>query len=156
MEGSPLKVVLPVDTPPSKEALYKENTEVKTRVDEWLTSAQNKEEVENKQYKGGEFDKVNKEVRNVLLPSFENLKISKPAKAAQDQTGVVVAHDLVNLDVAELKRVDKDKVNKGIPVLQLANEEARISDIEKMRLKERLADMIFVRCIKRMTVCLGC
>ena len=48
MEGSPLKVVLPVDTPPTQEALYKENTEVKTRVDEWLTSAQNKEEVENK------------------------------------------------------------------------------------------------------------
>ena len=51
MEGSPLKVVLPVDTPPAKEALYKENTEVKTRVDEWLTSAQNKEEVENKPHK---------------------------------------------------------------------------------------------------------
>ena len=80
MEGSPQKVVLPVDTPPSKEALYKENTEVKTRVDEWLTSAQNKEEVENKSHKGDELDKENKEVRNALLPSFENLKISKPAR----------------------------------------------------------------------------
>ena len=139
MEGSPLKVVLPVDRPLAKEAL-KENSEVKTRVDEWLTSAQNKGEAENKPYKREELDKEIKEVRNVLLPSFENLKISKPAKAAQDQTGVVVAHDLVNLDVAELKKVDKDKVNKGIPVLQLANEEARISDIEKMKLKDRLAD----------------
>ena len=139
MEGSPLKVVLPVDTPPAKEAPM-ENSEVKTRVDEWLTSAQNKEEAENKPYKGKEFDKENKEVRNVLLPSFEDLKISKPAKAAQDQTGVLVAHDLVNLDVAELKKVDKDKVNKRIPALQLANEEARMSDIEKMRLKDRLAD----------------
>ena len=139
MEGSPLKVVLPVDTPPTKEAL-KENTEVKTRVDEWLTSAQNKEEIENKPYKGDEFDKENKEVRNALLPSFENLKISKPAKAAQVQTGVEVAHDLVNLDVAEPKKVDKEKVNKRIPALQLANEVARMSDIEKMRLKDRLAD----------------
>ena len=139
MEGSPLKVVLPVDTPPAKEA-HRENSEVKTRVDEWLTSAQNKEEAENKPYKGKEFDKENKEVRNVLLPSFENLKISKPAKAVQVQTGVEVAHDLVNLDVAEPKKVDKDKVNKRIPTLQLANEEARISDIEKMRLKDRLAD----------------
>ena len=140
VEGSPLKVVLPVDTPPSKEALYKENTEVKTRVDEWLTSAQNKEKVENKPCKGDEFDKENKEVRNALLPSFENLKISKPAKAAQVQTGVEVAHDLVNLDVAEPKKVVKEKVNKRIPALQLANEEARMSDIEKMRLKDRLAD----------------
>ena len=140
MEGSPLKVVLPVDTPPAKEALYKENTEVKTRVDEWLTSAQNKEKVENKPYKGDEYDKENKEVRNVLLPSFENLKISNPAKAAQVQTGVEVTHDLVNIDVAEPKKVDKDKVNKRIPTLQLANEEARMSDIEKMRLKNRLAD----------------
>ena len=139
MEGSPLKVALPVDTPPAKEA-HRENSEVKTRVDEWLTSAQNKEEAENKPYKGDGFDIENKEVRNVLLPSFENLKISKPAKAALDQTGVVVAHDLVNLDVAELKKVDKEKVNKRIPTLQLANEEARMSDIEKMRLKDRLAD----------------
>ena len=139
MEGSPLKVVLPVDTPPSKDAL-RENMEVKTRIDEWLTSAQNKEEAENKPYKGDEFDKEDKEQRNVLLPSFDNLKISKPAKAAQVQTGVEVAHDLVNLDVAEPKKVDKEKVNKRIPALQLANEEARMSDIEKMRLKDRLAD----------------
>ena len=142
MEGSPLKVVLPVDTPPANEALYKENTEVKTRVDEWLTSAQNKEEAENKPYKGDEFDKEDKEQRNVLLPSFDNLKISKPAKAVQVQTGVEVAHDLVNLDVAEPRKVDKDKVNKRIPGLQLTNEEARMSDIdiEKIRLKERLVD----------------
>ena len=86
------------------------------------------------------FDKENKEVRKILLPSFENLKISKPATAAQVQTGVEVAHDLVNLDIAEPKKVDNDKVNKRIPTLQLANEEARMSDIEKMRLKDRLAD----------------
>ena len=139
VEGSPLKVVLPVDRPPAKDAL-RENMEVKTRIDEWLTSAQNKEEAENKPYKGDEFDKEDKEQRNVLLPSFDNLKISKPAKAAQVQTGVEVAHDLVNLDVAEPKKVDKEKVNKRIPALQLANEEARMSDIEKMRLKDRLAD----------------
>ena len=139
MEGSPLKVVLPVDRPPAKDAL-RENMEVKTRIDEWLTSAQNKEEAENKPYKGDEFDKEDKEQRNVLLPSFDNLKISKPAKAVQVQTGVEVAHDLVNLDVAEPKKVDKEKVNKRIPALQLANEEARMSDIEKMRLKDRLAD----------------
>ena len=111
MEGSPLKVVLPVDRPPAKDAL-RENMEVKTRIDEWLTSAQNKEEAENKPYKGDEFDKEDKEQRNVLLPSFDNLKISKPAKAMQVQTGVEVAHDLVNLDVAEPKKVDKEKVNK--------------------------------------------
>ena len=141
MEGSPLKVVLPVDRPPAKDAL-RENMEVKTRIDEWLTSAQNKEEAENKPYKGDEFDKEDKEQRNVLLPSFDNLKISKPAKAVQVQTGVEVAHDLVNLDVAEPRKVDKDKVNKRIPGLQLTNEEARMSDIdiEKIRLKERLVD----------------
>ena len=141
MEGSPLKVILPVDTPPAKDAL-RENMEVKTRIDEWLTSAQNKEESENKPYKGDEFDKEDKEQRNVLLPSFDNLKISKPAKAVQVQTGVEVAHDLVNLDVAEPRKVDKDKVNKRIPGLQLTNEEARMSDIdiEKIRLKERLVD----------------
>ena len=139
MEGSPLKVVLPVETPPAKDAL-RENMEVKTRIDEWLTSAQNNEEAENKPYKGDEFDKEDKEQRNVLLPSFDNLKISKPAKAVQVQTGVEVAHDLVNLDVAEPKKVDKEKVNKRIPALQLANEVARMSDIEKMRLKDRLAD----------------
>ena len=141
MEGSPLKVVLPVDTPPSKDAL-RENMEVKTRIDEWLTSAQNKEEAENKPYKGDEFDKEDKEQRNVLLPSFDNLKISKPAKAVQVQTGVEVAHDLVNLDVAEPRKVEKDKVNKRIPGLQLTNEEARMSDIdiEKIRLKERLVN----------------
>ena len=139
VEGSPLKVVLPVDTPPAKETL-KEDTEVKTRVDEWLTSAQNKKEAENRSFKGEVFDKENKEVRKILLPSFENLKISKPAKATQIQTGVEVAHDLVNLDVAEPKMVDKDKVNKRIPDLQVANEGARMSDIEKMRLKDRLAD----------------
>ena len=141
MEGSPLKVILPVDTPPAKDAL-RENMEVKTRIDEWLTSAQNKEEAENKPYKGDEFDKEDKEQRNVLLPSFDNLKISKPAKAVQVQTGVEVAHDLVNLDVAEPRKVDKDKVNKRIPGLQLTNEEARMSDIdiEKIRLKERLVD----------------
>ena len=139
MEGSPLKVVLPVDRPPAKDAL-RENMEVKTRIDEWLTSAQNKEEAENKPYKCDEFDKEDKEQRNVLLPSFDNLKISKPAKAVQVQTGVEVAHDLVNLDVAEPKKVDMEKVNKRIPALQLANEEARISDIEKMKLKDRLAD----------------
>ena len=111
MEGSPLKVVLPVDTPPAKDAL-RENMEVKTRIDEWLTSAQNKEESENKPYKGDEFDKEDKEQRNVLLPSFDNPKISKLAKAVQVQTGVEVAHDLVNLDVAEPKKVDKEKVNK--------------------------------------------
>ena len=141
MEGSPLKVVLPVDTPPAKDAL-RENMEVKTRIDEWLTSAQNKEEAENKPYKGDEFDKEDKEQRNVLLPSFDNLKISKPAKAVQVQTGVEVAHDLVNLDVAEPRKVEKDKVNKRIPGLQLTNEEARMSDIdiEKIRLKERLVN----------------
>ena len=141
MEGSPLKVVLPVDTPPAKDAL-RENMEVKTRIDEWLTSAQNNEEAENKPYKGDEFDKEDKEQRNVLLPSFDNLKISKSAKAMQVQTGVEVAHDLVNLDVAEPRKVDKDKVNKRIPGLQLTNEEARMSDIdiEKIRLKERLVD----------------
>ena len=141
MEGSPLKVVLPVDRPPAKDAL-RENMEVKTRIDEWLTSAQNKEESENKPYKGDEFDKEDKEQRNVLLPSFDNLKISKLAKAVQVQTGVEVAHDLVNLDVAEPRKVDKDKVNKRIPGLQLTNEEARMSDIdiEKIRLKERLVD----------------
>ena len=139
VEGSPLKVVLPVDTPPAKDAL-RENMEVKTRIDEWLTSAQNKEESENKPYKGDEFDKEDKEQRNVLLPSFDNPKISKLAKAVQVQTGVEVAHDLVNLDVAEPRKVDKDKVNKRIPGLQLTNEEARMSDIEKMRLKDRLAD----------------
>ena len=63
VEGSPLKVVLPVDTPPAKEA-HRENSEVKTRVDEWLTSAQNKEEAENKPYKG---DKENKELTNQIL-----------------------------------------------------------------------------------------
>ena len=116
--------------------------EVKTRIDEWLTSAQNKEESENKPYKGDEFDKEDKEQRNVLLPSFDNPKISKLAKAVQVQTGVEVAHDLVNLDVAEPRKVDKDKVNKRIPGLQLTNEEARMSDIdiEKIRLKERLVD----------------
>ena len=141
MEGSPLKVVLPVDRPPAKDAL-RENMEVKTRIDEWLTSAQNKEEAENKPYKGDEFDKEDKEQRNVLLPSFDNPKISKLAKAVQVQTGVEVAHDLVNLDVAEPRKVDKDKVNKRIPGLQLTNEEARMSDIdiEKIRLKERLVD----------------
>ena len=141
MEGSPLKVVLPVDRPPAKDAL-RENMEVKTRIDEWLTSAQNKEESENKPYKGDEFDKEDKEQRNVLLPSFDNPKISKLAKAVQVQTGVEVAHDLVNLDVAEPRKVDKDKVNKRIPGLQLTNEEARMSDIdiEKIRLKERLVD----------------
>ena len=141
MEGSPLKVVLPVDRPPAKDAL-RENMEVKTRIDEWLTSAQNKEESENKPYKGDEFDKEDKEQRNVVLPSFDNLKISKPAKAVQVQTGVEVAHDLVNLDVAEPRKEDKDKVNKRIPGLQLTNEEARMSDIdiEKIRLKERLVD----------------
>ena len=141
MEGSPLKVVLPVDRPPAKDAL-RENMEVKTRIDEWLASPQNKEEAENKPYKGDEFDKEDKEQRNVLLPSFDNLKISKPAKAVQVQTGVEVAHDLVNLDVAEPRKVDKDKVNKRIPGLQLTNEEARMSDIdiEKIRLKERLVD----------------
>ena len=141
MEGSPLKVVLSVDRPPAKDAL-RENMEVKTRIDEWLTSAQNKEEAENKPYKGDEFDKEDKEQRNVLLPSFDNPKISKLAKAVQVQTGVEVAHDLVNLDVAEPRKVDKDKVNKRIPGLQLTNEEARMSDIdiEKIRLKERLVD----------------
>ena len=141
MEGSPLKVVLPVDRPPAKDAL-RENVEVKTRIDEWLTSARNKEESENKPYKGDEFDKEDKEQRNVLLPSFDNPKISKLAKAVQVQTGVEVAHDLVNLDVAEPRKVDKDKVNKRIPGLQLTNEEARMSDIdiEKIRLKERLVD----------------
>ena len=141
MEGSPLKVVLPVDTPPAKDAL-RENMEVKTRIDEWLTSAQNNEEAENKPYKGDEFDKEDKEQRNVLLPSFDNPKISKLAKAVQVQTGVEVAHDLVNLDVAEPRKVDKEKVNKRIPGLQLTNEEARMSDIdiEKIRLKERLVD----------------
>ena len=141
MEGSPLKVVLPVDRPPAKDAL-RENMEVKTRIDEWLTSAQIKEEAENKPYKGDEFDKEDKEQRNVLLPSFDNPKISKLAKAVQVQTGVEVAHDLVNLDVAEPRKVDKDKVNKRIPGLQLTNEEARMSDIdiEKIRLKERLVD----------------
>ena len=136
-----MKVVLPVDRPPAKDAL-RENMEVKTRIDEWLTSPQNKEEAENKPYKCDEFDKEDKEQRNVLLPSFDNLKISKPAKAVQVQTGVEVAHDLVNLDVAEPRKVDKDKVNKRIPGLQLTNEEARMSDIdiEKIRLKERLVD----------------
>ena len=136
-----MKVVLPVDRPPAKDAL-RENMEVKTRIDEWLASAQNKEEAENKPYKGDEFDKEDKEQRNVLLPSFDNPKISKLAKAVQVQTGVEVAHDLVNLDVAEPRKVDKDKVNKRIPGLQLTNEEARMSDIdiEKIRLKERLVD----------------
>ena len=46
----------------------------------------------------------------------------------------------MNLDVAEPKKVDKEKVNKRIPALQLANEVARMSDIDKMRLKDRLAD----------------
>ena len=90
MEGSPLKVVLPVDTPPSKEALYKENIEVKTRVDEWLTSAQNKEEVENSKE---EFNRVAASASILTSDPFkqDQLQAAEVANLAQNSAAEFLA-----------------------------------------------------------------